>query len=467
MIQKETKLDWVKKLGIKVDDYGRTQINIDTLKRLKPMPVGNRYKEVIIKDNQCIGFRARCNSGGSVVYTYRYRPKGKSIDNKILEKQNITIGQWFNKDNPRDKDKIGMTPTVARKLANDMKIKIANKEDPYSIVKAKRTGRTFISVYDDWIKHRVNSANFKNSSRKNYKSRHKLYAKCKGSSEKHKRLYRKYIRVFKLFNTPMKNWNKDNYIEIHNVVTESSPYQANRFIEDLRLVEQYGIELGVINKRVCIFKEKEMNREIDRLDKTLPYDPIEMKRYRISGLNLVKKERSYLTPFMALHSTGLLGGRSKSMVFSMKWDQINRKEKTITFIDTKNNKPIILSYDYRFSAVLKIMEEVRKTINHRDKRYQYVFPAASKDYKTKHIRDPRKTHRSIIENAKIDYKCIHFLRHSWATNTYAATGDILAVKEMGGWLSLEAVQKYVTVTKKVREQRLAKTRKYLAQSHVS
>jgi hypothetical protein len=97
MIQKETKLDWVKKLGIKVDDYGRTQINIDTLKRLKPMPVGNRYKEVIIKDNQCIGFRARCNSGGSVVYTYRYRPKGKSIDNKILEKQNITIGQWFKK----------------------------------------------------------------------------------------------------------------------------------------------------------------------------------------------------------------------------------------------------------------------------------------------------------------------------------------------------------------------------------
>ena len=60
-----------------------------------------------------------------------------------------------------------------------------------------------------------------------------------------------------------------------------------------------------------------------------------------------------------------------------------------------------------------------------------------------------------------------FLRHSWATNTYEATGDVLAVKEMGGWKSLDAVQKYVNVSEKVQKERLAAVRKHFAKSHVA
>ena len=113
------------------------------------------------------------------------------------------------------------------------------------------------------------------------------------------------------------------------------------------------------------------------------------------------------------------------------------------------------------------MADHRKTINHRDKRFRYVFPSARKEFKTKHINDPRKTHRTIIELAKLDYKCIHFLRHSWATNTQEATGDMKATKEMGGWKSMAAVEKYVDVSRRIMKQRLIEQRKYLAKSHVA
>ena len=74
--------------------------------------------------------------------------------------------------------------------------------------------------------------------------------------------------------------------------------------------------------------------------------------------------------------------------------------------------------------------------------------------------------QSIIEKAKLPYKVIHFLRHSWATTVYEATGDLLAVKEMGGWQSLEAVQKYTLVSRETRRQRLAQTRAYMNRSTI-
>ena len=49
---------------------------------------------------------------------------------------------------------------------------------------------------------------------------------------------------------------KDDYISLHNSLTKKSKSQANRMIEDLRLVEKYAIEIGVLDKRVCIFSKK-------------------------------------------------------------------------------------------------------------------------------------------------------------------------------------------------------------------
>ena len=464
--QKKEKNIFLKKLGIETDLEGRVKIDQTTMKKLKPIPNGNQYKTLTISDSLLMGFRARVNPGGSKSFIYRYRPKDPS--NVVQEKQIITIGTWYDNSDPRFKDKIGMTPTVARSLAKDMSFKIAKMEDPYSIVKAKKKGRTFLSVYTDWISKRVQSSNFKAASRINYISRFNTYVRQSSKLERHKKLYRHEANAFKFIKSDYKNITKDDYILIHNTVSKNSKTQANRLIEDMRLVEKYAIEIGVLENRVCIFSKKELNKEIDRLDKEDPYTVLEMKRYRKAAAELIKENISvYLVPCCMLLATGLLGGRSKSMMFCLQWDQIDFENKFIRFMDTKNNDPITLDYDYKFAAILRIMKRHQKTINHKDKRYKYVFPSLDKKFKCKHVKDPRKTHQSIIEKAKLPYKVIHFLRHSWATTVYEATGDLLAVKEMGGWKSIEAVQKYTHVSRKLRRNKLKQIRAYVDDnSHV-
>ena len=231
-------------------------------------------------------------------------------------------------------------------------------------------------------------------------------------------------------------------------------------IKKISEVEKYDYQFGV--------KQKELNKEIDRLDKEDPYTVLEMKRYRKAAAELIKENISvYLVPCCMLLAAGLLGGRSKSMMFCLQWDQIDFENKFIRFMETKNNDPITLDYDYKFAAILRIMKRHQKTINHKDKRYKYVFPSLDKKFKCKHVKDPRKTHQSIIDKAKLPYKVIHFLRHSWATTVYEATGDLLAVKEMGGWKSIEAVQKYTHVSRKLRRNKLKQIRAYVDDnSHV-
>jgi hypothetical protein len=471
-LKHKNKIEFLKKLGIETDLEGRIRIDQSVMKKLRPIPEGNRYRSLIISDTQLMGFRAKVSPGGTKSFIYRYRPKG-SQDNAAIEKQIITIGNWYDNSDLKDRDKISMTPTVARTIAKDMVIKIAKKEDPYSIIQTRRRSRSLMSVYTDWIKKRVPSANYKESSKKDYNGRYKLYGCQQSKKEIYRKFYRQEANAFKIFNMEFKKITKDDYISLHNSLTKKSKSQANRMIEDLRLVEKYAIEIGVLDKRVCIFSKKELNYEPSRLERENPYDRDEIKRYRRSALELIKEDLklNQFNRFVScclLIALCILGGRSKSMVNCIKWNQIDRKNKVIKFSNTKNNKPIELDFDYRFSAILRLMDRYRNKmkIHKNDKRYQYVFPTLSKNTKTKFIADARRTHKSIIERAKLPFKCIHFLRHAWATNTYEATKDILAVKEMGGWQSLEAVQKYTLVSRETRRQRLAQTRAYMNRSTI-
>ena len=129
---------FIKKLGIETDPLGRVKIDVGVLEKIKPMPSGNYYKEVILRDSNLMGFRVRVNPGGKITFFFRFRPKGLNSKGKFCEKQSITLGDWYNKKDPKQKDLIGLTPAFARKLAEDMKIKIYKKEDPWSIVKERK-----------------------------------------------------------------------------------------------------------------------------------------------------------------------------------------------------------------------------------------------------------------------------------------------------------------------------------------
>lgn len=51
-----------------------------------------------------------------------------------------------------------------------MKVKIQRKEDPWSIVKERKKGRSLLSANEDWISIRLPIANYKPKSIRDYKS---------------------------------------------------------------------------------------------------------------------------------------------------------------------------------------------------------------------------------------------------------------------------------------------------------
>ena len=442
---------------IKLDDDGRVRIDNQVMAQLERIPKGNYYKEKIIKDKNLMGFRARVSPGGQKAFVFRYRPKGKDDKGNYFEKVNKTLGPWYDKNNPKEKDKIGLTPAVARKMAEEMKAKIVRGEDPNVVVVRRSKGKTLSDVSKMWVENRAKSYKSYN----NFLSIYNVYIKQKSKHPMHRNLYR--LPGMDIVDRAIIDLTKDDYLNFHRSISKGSKTQANRVVEVIRLVEQYAEENGVIKKRVAHFKRKELNKEIDRLDREDPYSPEDLKKYRKASLKLINSDRSlFLVPCLALRAACLIGARSKNQVFNLRWDQIIIKANKIKYQDSKNDEPMVLYFDYRFKAVLRIMLQHRKTINHRDKRFAYIFPTHTKKSKTKHLVDPRKTHSSILELAKLPYKCIHFLRHSWATNGYAATADSLGVQELGGWKDPKSVSKYIKVSEKVKRERVKQIAAYMS-----
>jgi len=436
------------KKKIELDSDGRVRIDVGIMSLLQPIPDGNYYKEKIIKDKNLMGFRARVSPGGQRAFVYRYRPKGKDDNGNYFEKVNKTLGPWYDKNNPKEKDLIGITPAVARKMAEEMRAKIVSGEDPNVVVVRRNKGKTLCDVSKLWLENRAKSY----KSYDNYLSIFNVYFKQKSKRPDHKNLYR--LPGMEIVNKAIVDLTKDDYLNFHRSISRGSKIQANRVMEFIRLVEQYAEEISIIKKRVAHFKKKELNKEIGRLDREDPYSFQELKKYKKAMVKKIKMDPAKnLVSCLELRAACLVGARSKDQIFNLRWDQINLKENKIKYVDTKNDEPMTLYFDYRFKALLRIMLNHRRTINHRDKRFAYVFPALSKKSKTKYLKDPRKTHSSIIKLAGLKYKCIHFLRHSWATNGYAATGDSKAIQELGGWKDHKSVEKYIKVSDEIKIKR--------------
>ena len=391
-ISSKERLEHVKKCGINLDDDRRIRIDGSTLSKLKPIPFGNHCEEIIIKDKNLMGFRARVSGGGQRAFVYRYRPKGKDDKGNYFGKVNKTLGPWYDKNDPTEKDLIGITPAVARKMAEEMRAKLVRGEDPDVVVVRRKKGKTLCDISKMWIDNRARSY----KSYDNFLSIYNVYFKQKSKRSDHRNLYR--LHEMGIVNKAIVELTKDDYLNFHRAISRFKKTQANRVVEVIRLVEQYAKETDLIKKRVAYFKKKELNKEINRLDREDPYSFSDLEKYRKATLRLIKKNsNTYRVPCLALRAACLIGARSKDQVFNLEWDQINLKTNKIKYIDTKNDDAMELFFDYRFKAVLRIMLSHRKTINHRDKRFAYVFPTLSKKSKTKFLKDPRKT-QNLYQN---------------------------------------------------------------------
>ena len=163
---------------IELDKDGRVRIDVGVMSLLKAIPHGNYYKERIIKDKNLMGFRARCSPGGQRAFIYRYRPKGKDENGNYFEKVNKTLGPWYDKNEPSEKDKIGITPAVARKMAEEMRAKIVRGEDPNIVVVRRSKGKSLCDISKMWIDNRSKSL----KSHKNYESLFDVYLESRNKN---------------------------------------------------------------------------------------------------------------------------------------------------------------------------------------------------------------------------------------------------------------------------------------------
>tara|TARA_R110000824_G_scaffold80484_1_gene202420 strand:- start:89 stop:1549 length:1461 start_codon:yes stop_codon:yes gene_type:complete len=468
-----------KSLDEMIDERGRVEIRPRVMSLLKPMPdpddpKGERYKEVVINDALIMGFKAKVNPGGSRSYFYQYRPKGideiktaaakakePGADAVYLNPVKVHLGKYVDK---KDEHRLGsgITPAVARKLCKDIIEAIKVGKDPVSIVAARRKSKTLAAIFDEFFKVRVKSAAFKEKSRTDIASRKKLYIDHTTNGYKHTQLRSMNKEALSIGYKKLVDLTKDDYVKFHTAVSKAGKIQANRCIEDLRLVEKYAFEKEYIKKTVCHFRKKELNTEVKRIELDDPYDRDEMRRIRKAALARSKSnDGKSFTSCMGLLACMYIGGRSKDMIFNMQWDQVSMPKNVIRYKETKNDKPINLEFIGTAKAILKIMLRLRHKTNPRDKRFKFVFPSNRSDSEHGHIMDPRKVWKHICSDAKVAYKPIHFLRHTWATNAYEAFGDIEAVRQMGGWLDIKSVQIYATLVDKRKAKYAATLNRYL------
>jgi len=459
-----------------INDQQRVKIASDVLKLLKPIPdpkdkKGEKYLEKTINDTDVIGFKAKANPSGSISFFYQYTPKGideektkvakaanPKAKNVKLNPIKMHLGNYYVDIQSRGK---GITPALARKLAVELRDAIKVGRDPTSIVAAQRKAKTVMQIYDEFIKVRLKSAAYQKKTQIDMLSRKKLWIDLNSSGYKQTQVRQLHKGALSLGTHKMVDLTKDHYVRYHTAVTYAGKTQANRCIEDLRLVEKYALEKGYIKKTVCHFKKKELNKETKRIEKEDPYSIDEYRKFRKSALKLAKKHPKLKVSCFALLACPNLGARSKSMIFSLPWDNINMISNEVKFHNTKNSETITLKFRSSIKAIFRIMLNIRHGINPRDARYKYVFPTQRRISKKKHIQDPRKAFKLICADAQIPLKCIHFLRHTWATFFYEVTGDIYAVKEAGGWKDIKSLMPYVKLVDRRQNKNIENVDKYM------
>jgi len=471
-----------KSLEEMINDQQRVKINKEVMTLLKPIPdpkdpEGKKYLEQVINDTDVFGFKAKANIGGSRSYFYQYRPKGnneekttaarlkdpnaKAVSQNLIK---IHLGKFYER-HEYDAKGLGATPAVARKMAIEIRDAIKVGKDPFAIMASRRKAKTLSTIYDEFMKNRIKPGHLKKKSKSDMACRKKVWIDLNSSSLRSKQIRMQHKAALSIGRMKMIELEKDDYVRFHHAVSHAGKYQANRCIEDLRLLEGYAKEKGYIKQTVCHFKKKELNREIKRMEIEDPYDMGELKRLRRALLKLAKMDYRSFSSCYAILALPFIGGR-KSEIFSLTWDQINMPKREIRYYDTKNNEPLTKQFDVLGAAIFRVMLRVRLATNPRDAKYKYVFPTPRKNTKVKHITDPRKVFKKACDMAGVKVKPLHFLRHTWATIAAEATGDIEAVRAIGGWKDIKSVMVYVKFLKRREKAAIKKVDKFM-RSHAN
>lgn len=141
----------------------------------------------------------------------------------------------------------------------------------------------------------------------------------------------------------------------------------------------------------------------------------------------------------AMATFGVQTGLRMSNVVKLTWDRVdlNRSHVWIPAASSKSKKPITVPINSEAKAVLIAQKGKHAT-------FVFTFRSAQKDATDKPLANKLNTKawRKAVKRAGLDPFRWHDLRHTWASWHVQAGTPLHVIQELGGWASLEMVQRY-------------------------
>jgi integrase len=392
-----------------------------------------QYVERVINDSEKIGLKAKINPGGSKSFFYQVTTKGKR--------------------NP-DKHHLGNFPEMkveaARSLVEDLKQAIKLGRDPKTVIEERRKAKTLSAAIALWKEKILYKATrYKQSTIDDVDNRFKNWIDLNSIHPKTNRVILNNRSDLNIGTKRMVEITKDDLIAYHAAISKSGKYQANRIIDDLKVIFKWAKENNIIKENICNFNKEELNPEYTRLDEVDPYSREEWRMIRKAAVKLYKNNPRVFLACMAVLLTLYHGRRYKSELLTLKWTQIDWDMNKVLLHDTKTGKSQF-SLNRLSRWVLRQLWKYKKVRfkNIKSIKSRYLFPATRKSKKP-YVQDIRKTWIKICAAAGVRKLEIYMLKHTWGCLALLATnGNVKAVKDEGGWKTYKMVERYSKFNKK-------------------
>lgn len=279
----------------------------------------------------------------------------------------------------------------ARTKAYEAKAKLRRGINPADEDKIFRKEQTFSAVFNDYIENHSKIENKPNTT-ETYCRYYRLYLEKTLGRKKMSVITPKMIEEVKL-----RIYNHDGRFD-KTKHKQNRGYMANRVVNFIRAVFNYNRQLGWKGdnpaNNIKKYPEKPRQRRLnsEELKKLVPI--------------LYKERNQDRNPFIDFIIIALATGVRRRNIQSMRWKDINWKEKIWFIEQTKNGNPQKV---YLSEQVIDILKDRFENCN----KNEYVLT----DIKTRsgHIEEPKKTLARVIKKAGLEHICIHGLRHTFAS----------------------------------------------------
>jgi len=197
-----------------------------------------KYVERVINDSEKIGLKTKINIGGSKSFFYQYLPKGAKHPVKYH------LGNF-----PE------MKVDAARSLVEDLKQAIKLGRDPKAVIEERRKAKTLsaaIALWKEKILHKA--ARYQQSTIEDIENRFKNWIDLNSVHPRTNRVILNNKSDLNIGTKKMVEITKDDLIAYHAAVSKSGEYQANRIIDDLKVIFKWAQQNNIIKEK-SVFEE--------------------------------------------------------------------------------------------------------------------------------------------------------------------------------------------------------------------